>query len=203
MEFWNSELTERSWKLLQELQKEEFDFIIIGGWAAYLWTHQHKSRDIDIIIPDYNELEILKKKYVLNKNDSLKKYEVHFGEIDLDIYLPHYSKLALAPEIAIQHTSHVEGFKVVKPEVLLILKQGAEFDRGKSVKGQKDRIDIMTLLLYGNPDLKSYHTLLRENKLGDYRQRLKSIILSFSDVQHVGLSVHEYAKKKRELLQKI
>ncbi|MBI4139644.1 hypothetical protein HY483_01640, partial [Candidatus Woesearchaeota archaeon] len=69
MEFWNSDLTEKSWSILQDIQKEKFRFVLIGGWASYLWTKQHKSRDIDIIIPDYKELEILKKKYSLNKND--------------------------------------------------------------------------------------------------------------------------------------
>ena len=43
MEFWNSLLTQKSWELLQKLSKEKFRFILIGGWAAYLWTKQHKS----------------------------------------------------------------------------------------------------------------------------------------------------------------
>ena len=67
MEFWNSNLTEKSWKIMQQLKKEKFDFIVIGGWAAYLWTSQHKSKDIDIIIEDYKSLEFLKEKYELKK----------------------------------------------------------------------------------------------------------------------------------------
>ena len=94
-------------------EKEGFRFIIIGGWAAYLWTKQHKSKDIDVIIPDYETLSFLKKKYVLNKNDNLKKYEVKFEEIDLDIYVPHYSTLALPVQDALKNTSFVEGFEVV------------------------------------------------------------------------------------------
>ncbi|MEK6868552.1 MAG: hypothetical protein AABX98_07040 [Nanoarchaeota archaeon] len=60
MEFWNSLLTEKSWKILQDLKKEKFRFIVIGGWAAYLWTQQHKSKDIDIILPELKDLTILK-----------------------------------------------------------------------------------------------------------------------------------------------
>ena len=61
MEFWNSLLTEKSWNILQELKKENFRFIVIGGWAMYLWTKQHKSKDIDIILPAIKDLEFLKK----------------------------------------------------------------------------------------------------------------------------------------------
>lgn len=203
MEFWNSDLTEKSWSILQDIQKEKFRFVLIGGWASYLWTKQHKSRDIDIIIPDYKELEILKKKYSLNKNDHLKKYEIKFGEVDIDIYLPHYSKLALPPEIALQHTTKIEGFEVVTSETLLILKQGAELDRKDSVKGQKDKIDIITLLLYANPNIKTYNILLKENNLEHYKQRLRTIITTFKEIQHVGLTRHTYARKKKELLKNI
>jgi len=73
---------------MQDLKKEKFRFIVIGGWAIYLWTGQHKSKDVDIIIPDFKELESLNKRYILKKNDRLKKYEIKIEEIDIDIYLP-------------------------------------------------------------------------------------------------------------------
>ncbi len=200
MEFWNSSLTEKSWTILQQVKKEGFRFIIIGGWAAYLWTKQHKSKDIDVIIPDYETLSFLKKKYVLNKNDNLKKYEVKFEEIDLDIYVPHYSTLALPVQDALKNTSFVEGFEVVNPEILLILKQGAELERKDSVKGQKDRIDILTLLLTAPVDKKEYSSILKHHHLEQYQQRLKTIIMTFKEFNHVGLTDHSYAKKKKELL---
>ena len=53
-EFWNELVTQASWERLQELSKE-IDFVLIGGWAAYLWTGKHKSKDIDIIV-DYETL---------------------------------------------------------------------------------------------------------------------------------------------------
>lgn len=202
-EFWNSLLTEKSWKLLQELKKENFRFIIIGGWAAYLWTKQHKSKDIDVIIPDFGELEQLKQKYELLKNDSLKKYEIKFGEIDLDIYVPFYSSLALPMEEILSDVKRVEGFEVVSSEVLLILKQGAEKDRGESIKGQKDRIDILTLLCCTEIDFKGYYGLLKRNNLLSFRQRLKEIVNSFRDVEHLGMNIKEYSKIKKELLRKI
>ena len=203
MEFWNSVLTEKSWNLLQELKKENFRFIVIGGWATYLWTKQHKSKDIDVVIPDFMELEQLKQKYELFKNDSLKKYEIKFGEIDLDIYVPFYSRLTLPMEEITADVKRVESFEVVSPEVLLILKQGAEKDRGESIKGQKDKIDILTLLCFTEIDFKKYYEMLERNDLLFFRQRLKETVNSFRDVEHLGMNVKDYAKIKKELLCRI
>ncbi len=200
MEFWNSLLTEKSWKILQELKKEKFRFILIGGWATYLWTKQHKSKDIDVIIPDFKNLGLLKAKYNLIKNDHLKKYEIKIEDIDIDIYIPHYSKFAIPIEDLVFKTAKVESFEVVQSEVLLILKQGAELDRKDSVKGQKDRIDIMTLLFYANIDFKKYNSLLNNYKINNYKVRLKEIIISFDDFKHLNLNLNDYSKIKKKLL---
>ena len=163
-DFWNSLLTEKSWNLLQNISKEPFKFILIGGWAAYLLTKLHKSKDIDIVLVDLNDLDYLKQKYSLKKNDNLKKYEIVFGNIDLDIYVPYFSELTIPLEDLDKYTTNIEGFNVVKPEVLLILKQGAELQRGHSIKGEKDRIDILTILFFVDVDFKSYFDLLKKIK---------------------------------------
>lgn len=202
MEFWNSLLTEKSWKIMQDLKKEKFRFIIIGGWAAYLFTKQHKSKDIDIIIPDFNELEIIKNKYDLRKNDFLKKYEIKIGDIDLDIYIPYFSKFIIEFKDIIDNTTKIEGFEVVKSEILLILKQAAELDRKDSVKGQKDKIDIMTILCYSAVDFKKYNLLLEKYKIVNYKKRLMEIIKSFDDLRHLNLNSNDYSKIKKDLLKK-
>ena len=203
MEFWNSLLTEKSWRIMQELKKEDFRFIVIGGWAAYLWTKQHKSKDIDILILNFDDLEHVGKKYDLRKNDNLKKYEIKIEEIDIDIYIPYYSKLTLDIGFIANHTTKVEGFEVVLPEILLILKQGAELDRKDSIKGQKDRIDIMTLLCYSKIDFKSYNNIIEQHKLVNYRQRLRQIITTFKDLKHLNTNANDYTKVKRQLLEKL
>ena len=203
MEFWNSLLTEKSWRIMQELKKEDFRFIVIGGWAAYLWTKQHKSKDIDILILNFDDLEHVEKKYDLRKNDNLKKYEIKIEEIDIDIYIPYYSKLTLDIGFIANHTTKVEGFEVVLPEILLILKQGAELDRKDSIKGQKDRIDIMTLLCYSKIDFKSYNNIIEQHKLVNYRQRLRQIITTFKDLKHLNTNANDYTKVKRQLLEKL
>ncbi len=203
MEFWNSLLTEKSWNILQELKKENFRFIVIGGLAMYLWTKQHKSKDIDIILPAIKDLEFLKRKYTFVKNERLKKYEIKMDDIDIDIYLPYYSKLGLPLEVVAQKTAKIEGFEVVNLEVLLILKQAAEAERGESMKGLKDRIDIMTLLCFAGIDFLKYRELLEKYNLRDYRHRLKRIVLSFREMKYLNLNVKDYARIKKELLKKI
>jgi len=201
-EFWNSLLTEKSWNLLIKISKEPFKFIVIGGWAVYLWVKLHKSKDIDIALADINELDYLRQ-YTLKKNDTLRKYEIIFDEIDVDIYVPYFSKLTIPVEDLTAYTAEVEGFTVLKPEPLLILKQGAELDRKESVKGTKDRIDIMALLFYADMNFKMYFDLLEKYKLENYFPRLKTIINNFKEYNYLGLNPRQFKVKKNELLKKV
>lgn len=41
MRFWNDAIIEKSWDVLQTLKKR-YDFILIGGWAVYLYTNAMK-----------------------------------------------------------------------------------------------------------------------------------------------------------------
>ena len=68
MEYWNTLLTEKSWVLLQEIRKK-YQFVLIGGWAIYLWARRQKSKDIDIVV-SIDELQKLKQEN-LEKNDHL------------------------------------------------------------------------------------------------------------------------------------
>ncbi len=202
-DFWNSLLTEKSWNLLQNISKEPFKFILIGGWAAYLLTKLHKSKDIDIVLVDLNDLDYLKQKYALKKNDNLKKYEIVFGNIDLDIYVPYFSELTIPLEDLDKYTTKIEGFNVVKPEVLLILKQGAELQRGHSIKGEKDRIDILTILFFVDVDFKSYFDLLKKYKIENYFERLKGIIKNFKECSYLNLNPREFKLKREKILMEL
>ena len=203
MDFWNSLLTEKSWSILVELSKKPFKFILIGGWAAYLWTKMHKSKDVDIVLMDLKQLEYLRQNYDLKKNDKLNKYEIKFEEIDVDIYVPFFSKLPIPAEDLKNYFTNIESFNVVIPEVLLILKQGAEIDRGKSVKGGKDRIDIMALLCFTNIDFKKYSELIDKYKINYFWNRLKEIINTFKEIEYLDLNPRQFKVKKNEILEKM
>lgn len=202
MEYWHNLVTEKSWKILQQL-KGKFDFSLIGGWAAYLWTRAQKSRDIDIIV-DFRTLEQLKKSYDVRKNDHLKKYEIKIEEIDVDIYVPYYSRLAFPLEdLPKEEIAKIEGFSVVSKEILLILKQSAEEARSMSEKGEKDRLDILSLLFLCDVNYKKYLDLLKKYSKEEYRKRLQSLVKGFQDGSYFNLTPRQLKLKKQEILKKI
>ena len=198
MDYWNSLITEKSWNLLQELNKK-INFILIGGWAVYLWAKAHKSKDIDIVV-DFKQLEKIKLKYDVKKNDNLKRYEIIIDEIDVDIYVPYYSKLAVPVEQIKQNSEKIENFNVVKPEILLILKQAAEIERKESEKGLKDRIDILSILLNCNINFMDYKNMLGKCRIENYKERLIKIINGFTELKYLGLNPREFKLKNAEVL---
>lgn len=200
MDYWNDIITEKSWNVLLQIRKLPINFILIGGWAAYLWTKLHKSKDIDIVLKKFDDLKYLKENYDLKKNDTLKKYEIKIDNIDIDIYIPFYSKLTLPVEDIDKNTKKIQNFNVVSPEVLLILKQGAETEREYSVKGSKDRIDIVTLLLSCEIDFKQYRELLKKYRLNYFRERLKKILINFKDIKYINLNPREFKLRKKKVL---
>ena len=203
-EFWHESLTEESWKKLQELSKE-YSLTVIGGWSVWLWTKQHKSRDIDIIV-DFKGLAELKERYVLEKNERLKKYEIKLHGFDVDIYVPFYSKLALPIEGLLKEKVKIDGINTVSAQALLALKQGAEIERRNTVKGQKDRIDILALLFYAPISLQKYFALLKQFKKDEFAKELAAEIALFNpkdSERYLGIKFGDFAKKKKKLLEQI
>lgn len=202
MRFWNDAIVDKSWDVLQTLKKR-YDFILIGGWAIYLYTNAMKSKDIDIIV-DYDLLEKIGLENPLKKNERLKKYEIKFQEISVDIYLPYFSKIVIPPEDLMKTLAVIHGFKTPKIEELLILKQQAEIERKNSIKGLKDRVDIVCLLFSGNIDFKRYNDLLEKYSLTTFKNRLKEIISSAKDeFYYLNIKNPREIKKIKEKYRKI
>ena len=201
MDYWNSLITEKSWNLLKDINKK-IKFTLIGGWAVYLWAKSHKSKDIDIVV-DFKELEKIKLKYDVKKNDNLKKYEIIIEDIDIDIYVPYYSKLAVPIEDIKNNCAKVENFNVTNLEILLILKQSAELDRADSEKGLKDRIDILDILFRCSINFNEYRSKLKEHRLMHYKERLIKILNEFKELKYLNLNPREFKLKKEGILNKI
>ena len=144
MAFWHDLVTEKSWQRLQELRRQ-FPFVLIGGWAVYLYAHTLKSKDIDIIV-DYDTLGRLRDGYPLTKNERLKKYEIPYGDFDVEIYVPHFSHPGIPAEVVLEQAVSREGFQVPKLEVLLLMKEFAHHERQGTAKGEKDGFDLLSLL---------------------------------------------------------
>ena len=151
MELWNEIITEKSQKLLFEL-KDMMNFVLIGGWAVWLYAPSVKSKDIDIYInfDDFFKLqkELAEKGIYISLNQKLNKYEIKMDEIDIDIYTPHHCNLIVPCKDVFNEKlfKKVDKFDVIIPEALLILKINAEEKRHETIKGFKDRIDILSLL---------------------------------------------------------
>lgn len=201
-EFWGGAFTEKSFEVLQRI-RGEFKFVLIGGWAVYLYTRALKSKDVDIIV-DYATLDTLKQKYALNKNPDLMKYEFQIEDISVDVYVSYFSKLIIPCQDIEKMTREVEGFTVPEPEVLLALKQQAEFVR-KGAKAQKDRVDILMLLSCEEVDIKRYAALMKKYELKDYLERLRKIVNDSKDEWgYIGYTNPRDIKKiKTALLSKL
>ena len=197
-EYWHDLQTEKSWNILKAI-KGKFPFILIGGWAVYLWTKSQKSKDIDLIV-DLKTLSSLKTNYDLRKNEIMKKYEIKIDEIDIDVYAKYFSKFVIPIEKI--ETTKIEGFDVAKPEFLLALKQAAELSRRESDKGEKDMIDIIGMLLKCDINFVKYKKILGEDGR-EFITRLISILKTFTEPNYFDMNPRQLKLAKQDLLKKI
>lgn len=199
--FYQDIVVEKSWQILKTLKKQ-MDFVLIGGWAVYLYTKGLKSKDIDLII-DYDQLEKLKSDYDVYKNERLRKYEIKKEGIDIDIYLPHFSHLGLPIIEIINYQDKMGTFSLPRKEILLVTKQTAYQARKASVKGQKDLIDITALMILDDFDFGFYRKIVRENRLSHYIDAAITMIAETKEVKELGFNRHYFAKKKKAILDKL
>lgn len=195
-QFYQNYLTDKSFQILQQLRKN-YQFILIGGWAVYFYTGALKSKDIDIIV-DFSCLNKLKNDFPLQKNDWLKKYQVNIEEIDIDIYLPYYSKLGLSVEKLINEKVSIKGFFLLKKEYLLLTKLAAYQKRKGTVKGEKDKIDIFALILSEDFNFSLFNRIVKNNSLKELFLELKKLIKITDEIGELGLNRHYLSKKKKE-----
>lgn len=202
MELWNDIITEKSQNLLFELKKIS-DFVLIGGWAVWLYTHSAKSKDIDIFI-DFNNFFRLQKFFIekgisADLNHKLNKYEIKLEKIDIDIYTPHHCSLIIPCKDVFQNrwSKSIDGFKTIIPEVLLILKINAEENRHATIKGFKDRIDILSLLHKTQINKELLNSLAKQYNVD--LNRLKEIIARSNKEYSYFYPEAENLKRLKEL----
>lgn len=198
MNFYHNLITEKSWKLLVDL-KQKYKFILIGGWAVFLYTRALKSKDIDLVC-EFDELAKIKKKFNVAKNNRLKKYEAKVEGIDIDIYLPFYSNLGLPAEDLKTFSQILEGFTVAEKEPLTILKEKALKERANSLKGRKDLIDLIGLFQLSDFDWAEYRRIIARYKLEEISDFTKNLIGKTSHIEELDLNTHKMAKFKKKVL---
>lgn len=201
MEFYHNIITEQSFKFLQFLRKK-FKFVLIGGWAVFLYAHTLKSKDIDLII-DYDELSKLKEDYDVSKNARLKKYEIKQEKLDIDIYLPHYSDIGIDVAAIQDSAQSREGFLLPQLEMLFLLKLYAYKSRKGSLKGRKDELDIFSLAFLSEFDWKKYMQLIKEFKLEEFHQEFVSLLKRTRSIEELQVNEQKMAKKRNGILKKL
>lgn len=200
---WRDATTEKSWALLQKLNSE-VSFVLIGGWAVYLYTQALKSKDVDMVV-SLEELRKLEGLYAVVKNPRLKRYEFLVEGVGVDLYVPFYSDLGVPAEELLRNTTSLSGFTLPLPEYLLITKQKAELERTNSDKGLKDRIDILAMLMRSAVSIENYTKVLSQYKLDHYLRELVRIISNAQEeLRQLGMTNPREAKMiRKELLKKV
>ena len=201
MQFYHDFITQKSFEYLQKL-KNKFQFILIGGWAVFLYTKSLKSKDIDIIV-DYENLAKMKEAGEIRKNNRLKKYEVSEGNFDIDIYVPYYSELGMPIEEIQKNSKNKEGFTAPEPEILLLLKLYAWHNRRGSAKGQKDELDIFSLALLSEFDWRKYAGFVEKYDFSELNKEFKNLLKATRRIKDLNINKQKMAKSKKRILEKI
>lgn len=198
MNFYRDSVVQKSWELLTDLQRK-YKFVLIGGWAVWLYTRQLKSKDIDIVA-DLSELEKLKNSYDIFKNGRLKKYEFRREEVEIDVYTPYFSNPGIPAEDIVADARIVEGFRLPSRELLLGLKIAAWSNRRASSKGRKDLVDIIGLLDTPLINADRIGRWLKREEIGPKISQLTETIQSLTSVSELELNRHQTAKAKKQWL---
>jgi len=201
MQFYHDFITQKSFEYLQKL-KNKFQFILIGGWAVFLYTKSLKSKDIDIIV-DYENLAKMKEAGEIRKNNRLKKYEVSEGNFDIDIYVSYYSELGMPIEEIQKNSKNKEGFTAPEPEILLLLKLYAWHNRRGSAKGQKDELDIFSLALLSEFDWRKYAGFVEKYDFSELNKEFKNLLKATRRIKDLNINEQKMAKSKKRILEKI
>lgn len=197
MAYYHDIVTQKSWEELTSLTKL-VPSVLIGGWAVYLYTKRLKSKDIDILI-DFDALSILKNQYVMTRNDPLKKYQATRDVVEIDIYLPHYSEICIPVEVLLVKTRNIDGFTVLDPSYLFALKLYTLGERGRTPKGRKDFLDILSLFTSSVFEAAVVRTLITRYHLESSLSAFMDFLSESQEVPELDLSTHAYAKVKRAM----
>lgn len=196
MAYYHDILTTKSWDELIRI-KNKLDFVLIGGWAVYLYTRSLKSKDIDILV-NYNDLEKLRELYPnVYKNDRLSKYEAVLGDVQVDVYLPHFSKIGIPVEKLIEETRLLDGFNVLDANYLTVLKIFTYGERKGSSKGRKDFLDLVSLIKSGAVDFLRVSEICNTNSFDNQFNQFVNDFIYASEVKELDLNPYAFSRLKQ------
>ncbi len=197
-QFWNREKTDASLKTLRVIA-EKIDFVLVGGWAVYMYTGMQKSEDVDIAI-SYDSLDFFRK-YGINDYGGIKiKYSVVDGTT-VGLFIEAYSDVSLPVHVReiIEHYVLIDNIKVVKKELLLLLKLWVYF-RESELKVDKDIIDVISLLNSG-VDMQEFKAITEKHKI-ESRMSSDALLEYLDKGRHLWDYVADSEKEYTELVKK-
>ncbi|MEM3208947.1 MAG: hypothetical protein QXE33_03440 [Candidatus Micrarchaeaceae archaeon] len=176
-QFWNEEQVKRSRELLNAIAGA-VDFVLIGGWAVFMYTRQQMSLDLDIAI-GYESLEYFRKYGIKDYKNISIKYSVIDGTY-VDLFIEDFSdrELPFPVRVILNNYTTIEGIKVVNKELLLLLKLWG-YLRADQQKIRKDILDVLALLLYGDIDLEKFKNYIEEYDIP--ADRSVNVLLEYID----------------------
>jgi len=197
MAYYRDIVTQKSWETLCVMRRD-YRFILIGGWAVWIYTKQLKSKDIDIVV-DLETLSKLKNNFTVTKNSRLHKYEIIKEDVQIDIYVPFWSHIGIPCEEILAKAQPVGGFRLLPPEALLTLKQIAFLARAGSSKGRKDMLDMISLLKLQEFNWVHYREFAALTKQ-DLPAFLKEFLAANVQMPELNLNSHQFARLKKKWL---
>jgi hypothetical protein len=203
-QFWNNDKTDRSLLVLRSLSKG-IGFVLIGGWAVYMYVNSQKSEDVDIAVePD--RLDFFRRHGISEYEGLPIKYSVVGGTI-VNLFINGYADQALPVPVSriMSDYTLIDDIKVVRKELLLLLKLWGYF-RSDDTKLRKDMIDVLTLVFYGGIDLRKFARYISEYKIE--KRRSTDVLLEYLDRgaglwEYVCPSKDDFVKLKAESKRRI
>jgi hypothetical protein len=164
-------------EVLHKISKNA-DFVLIGGWAVHAYVGAQRSLDIDIAV-DYKSLDYFKT-YEMQKYQNMDVNYVKIDGITVDLFIPEFTDKDLPFPVSaiLSNYLKIDNIKVVKKEFLLILKLWGYFSNDET-KLNKDIIDVVSLLFYGDVEMNEVKRLIERYKLE--KRRTTDIMLEYLD----------------------
>lgn len=154
-EFYPPEFTERSRAVLDRIHEGVPDAVLIGGWATWVRTGGAMSHDIDLIVtrPQLEVITGLAEDLSESRHLAGRKWRGTLDDVHLDLYVPYESRLGQRLQLRVERLVHrqqlVDTWIVLDLPGHVATKVAALLDRPDSMPGEKDRQELMALLLEG------------------------------------------------------
>ncbi len=197
-QFWNDEKTGKSLDVLRRLPKG-LDFVLIGGWAVYSYVSAQKSEGVDIAI-GLGKLDFFTEYGIEEYEGTTIKHSTINGTV-VDLFVEGYTDRDLPVPVSRIMRDYVliEGLKVVRKELLLLLKLWGYFGHDET-KIRKDIIDVATLVFYANIDFGKFSSYIDEYKVP--QRRGSDALLKYLDKSETLWEYISPTKKEFDALKK-